>query len=148
MADVKLTRRVGQRTSKGTLVTQGIQNAANADQAYIDLVVTADNSEEIANAFHKSIMTALEEIGLAAEGYAKKLCPVDTGRLRNSITHAISRDEKAAYVGTNVHYGPYVEYGNGRGYDGANGGRGYLRPAATDHGDTYRRIMDKALRDS
>ena len=30
---------------------------------------------------------ALEIIGGKAESYAKKLCPVDTGNLRNSITH-------------------------------------------------------------
>ena len=30
---------------------------------------------------------ALETIGGKAESYAKRLCPVDTGNLRNSITH-------------------------------------------------------------
>ena len=31
---------------------------------------------------------ALEKAGLTAENYAKLACPVDTGRLRNSISHA------------------------------------------------------------
>ena len=37
-------------------------------------------------------------------------CPVDTGRLRQSIT--VKKLEPAVYsVGTNVEYAPYVEYG-------------------------------------
>lgn len=35
---------------------------------------------------------------MTAEGYAKQLCPVDTGNLRNSITHTVKEDEKAAYI--------------------------------------------------
>ena len=32
-------------------------------------------------------IAALEKMGGTAETYAKKACPVDTGRLRASITH-------------------------------------------------------------
>lgn len=44
---------------------------------------------------------------------AKNLCPVDTGRLRASITFALTNDAKGllALVGTNVAYAPYVELG-------------------------------------
>ena len=45
---------------------------------------------------------------------AKKLCPVDTGRLRASISYDIVRDDKdmtTGRVGTNVKYGPPVEFG-------------------------------------
>lgn len=35
---------------------------------------------------------------MKAEGYAKKLAPVDTGALRNSITHEVTGNE--AYVCT------------------------------------------------
>lgn len=48
-----------------------------------------DNSEEVIEEFEKAILKSLEICGMTAEGYAKKLCPVDTGLLRNSITHAI-----------------------------------------------------------
>ena len=47
---------------------------------------------------------ALERCGQVYEDRAKSYAPVDTGRLRNSITHAVSRDEDCAYVGTNVEY--------------------------------------------
>ena len=47
------------------------------------------------------------------ENTAKRLCPVDTGRLRASITHGIGRDSTGlfAWIGTDVEYAPYVEFG-------------------------------------
>lgn len=48
------------------------------------------------------------------EGRAKRLAPVDTGRLRSSIsTEMVSRDTPTARVGTNVKYAPYVHNGTG-----------------------------------
>ena len=65
-----------------------------------------DNSEQVLSAMEKSIKNGLEAIGLTAEGHAKKITPVDTGRLRNSICHAT--DKEAAYIGTNVEYAAFV----------------------------------------
>ena len=48
-----------------------------------------DNSKEVLEAMQQAAVRALEKCGLTAEGYAKKLCPVDTGNLRNSITHTV-----------------------------------------------------------
>ena len=42
-----------------------------------------DNSKEVSAAIEAAILRGLEKCGLVAEGYAKKLCPVDTGNLRN-----------------------------------------------------------------
>ena len=66
--------------------------------------VNEDNTEEVSRGIVRAIDRTLEEIGLAAEGYAKRACPVDTGNLRNSITHVVDSAEDAAYVGTNVEY--------------------------------------------
>lgn len=53
---------------------------------------TSHKSEAIA-AKDAAIKKALEMIGLQAEGYAKenitRVVAVDTGRLRNSITHVV-----------------------------------------------------------
>lgn len=65
-----------------------------------------DNSEKVLSAIQKAIKNGLEAIGLSAEGHAKKITPVDTGRLRNSISH--STDDEAAYIGTNVEYATFV----------------------------------------
>ena len=48
---------------------------------------------------------ALEIMGGKAESYAKQLAPVDTGRLRNSITHQ-QYDEDTEIIGSNVEYAP------------------------------------------
>ena len=67
-------------------------------------VQITDNSEKIIEAMQQATVRALEKCGLTAEGYAKKLAPVDTGNLRNSITHEVDEEEPAAYIGTNVEY--------------------------------------------
>lgn len=126
-----------------------------------------DNSEEISDALKAAILRGLEKCGLAAEGYAKKLCPVDTGNLRNSITHAVDEDEPAAIIGTNSEYAPYVELGTGKyaeggrptpwAYQDANGkwhwtagnrAQPYLKPAVADHKQTYQNIIEDAMKNA
>ena len=58
----------------------------------------------------EELATAVRDLVLLVEAEAKKLCPVDTGKLRASITPVIE-SWAAGYVGTNTHYAPYVEYG-------------------------------------
>lgn len=69
-------------------------------------VEITDNTEEVLSAMERAIRNGLESIGLTAEGHAKKITPVDTGRLRNSISHAT--DKEAAYIGSNVEYATFV----------------------------------------
>lgn len=130
---------VGDHGRHGTLITEEIVNAAKLDTAGL-VEVREDNREAIAEAIDQALATALEEIGLVAEGYAKRACPVDTGRLRNGITHVTMPDENAVYIGTNVEHAPYVELGTR--YQKP---QPYLKPAAKDHASTYRAIMQKHL---
>lgn len=104
------------------------------------VTVNEDNTEEASQGIQRAIDRALEEIGLAAEGYAKRACPVDTGNLRNSITHAVESADNAVYIGTNVEYAPYVELGTSR-----QKAQPFLRPAASEHGAQYRQVLKKAL---
>lgn len=67
-----------------------------------------DHSAEVSDAIKAALLRGLEKCGLVAEGYAKKLCPVDTGNLRNSITHVVDEGGDAVYIGTNSEYGAYV----------------------------------------
>jgi len=53
---------------------------------------------------------AVRDLVLLVEAEAKKLCPVDTGKLRASITPVIE-SWAAGYIGTNTEYAPYVEFG-------------------------------------
>lgn len=70
-----------------------------------------DNTELVKKATAEQIRKALERCGLHGEARAKKLCPVDTGNLRNSITHIVH--DKQVDIGTNSEYGTYVEFGTG-----------------------------------
>jgi HK97 gp10 family phage protein len=98
-------------------------------------VMFRDNSAEILRAFEQATERGLEKIGLVAEGYAKKLAPVDTGRLRNSISHEV--DGQDVYIGSNVEYAPYVELGTAR-----QKAQPFLKPAATEHSQTYKGILE------
>ena len=126
-----------------------------------------DHSEEVLQAFNEAAIRALERCGLQGEGYAKDLCPVDTGNLRNSISHRVVDSEPAAYIGTNSEYAAYVEFGTGH-YSSIGGGthkthwaymgddgkmhigkpmkpQPYLKPAIANHVGTYRNIFKDEL---
>lgn len=111
-----------------------------AGDASVLVQVQEDNAKEIAEAIARQTAAALETVGLLAEGYAKRKCPVDTGRLRNSITHTVDSTALEAFIGTNVEYAPHVELGT-RHMDA----QPFLRPAAQDHGSQYRRVIQDAL---
>ena len=100
-----------------------------------------DNTAEALAALKRAKRRGLEAIGLTAEGHAKKETPVDTGRLRNSIAHAVEDD--AAYIGTSTSYAPFVELG-ARGREGVH----MLQRAASEHTDEYKQIMEDALKNA
>lgn len=102
--------------------------------------VNEDNTDKVAEGIASAICVALEEIGLLAENYAAKKCPVDTGNLRGSITYEVDAAGNAVYIGTNVEYAPYVELGTSR-----QKAQPFLRPAASEHGEQYRKVLKKAL---
>lgn len=131
----------------------------------IDINIT-DNSGIILAELEQKKKAALTGIGIQAEGYAKRLTPVDTGRLRNSITHAVRGDD--VYIGTNVQpYAVYVELGTGIyasdgkgrqspwGYYDRNGKyhvtrgtkpRHMLKKAASEHTEEYKRIIEAIMK--
>lgn len=75
------------------------------------------NSDLLKNALREQIITALEAVGIQAEGDVKdkitELKAVDTGRLRQSISHKVVSNEKAVYIGSNARYARYVHDGTG-----------------------------------
>ena len=101
-----------------------------------------DNSPQVLKSMEEQVEIALETCGLVAEGYAKRLCPVDTGNLRNSITHEVRAEESAVYIGTNVEYGPHVEMGTSK-----TRAQPFLKPSVMDHIDEYKRILEQSLKE-
>ena len=100
-----------------------------------------DNTDEVLSALERAKKRGLEAIGLTAEGYAKKETPVDTGRLRNSIAHAV--EDNAAYIGTSTSYAPFVELG-ARGRQGVH----MLQRAASEHADEYKQLMEDSMKNA
>ena len=124
-----------------------------------------DHSSEVSAEIKAALLRGLEKCGLVAEGYSKKLCPVDTGNLRNSITHTVDEQEPAAIIGTNNEYAAYVELGTGKYAEGGrptpwvyqdakgnwhmtHGQRAqpFLKPAVADHAAQYRDILESELK--
>ena len=99
-----------------------------------------DNSDKVKSELELKVARALEIIGGKCEGYAKGLAPVDTGNLRNSISHSVVEAERAVYVGTNVEYAPYQEYGTVK-----MASHPFLRPSAENHADEYKQIVQAEL---
>lgn len=133
-------------------------------------VKVTSNAGAILDAQQRATERALEIIGGKAETYAKLGCPVDTGLLRNSITHGLNGGKTsiksytdnsggkageyngnintggrekgtAVVVGTNVEYAPFVELGT-RKVDP----RPFLRPAIEEHIDEYKQVIEEELR--
>lgn len=116
-------------------------NISEGGDAATKYLIAKDNSAKVAQAINKALAKGLTEIGMLAEGYAKKACPVDTGRLRNSITYMVRPSESAVYIGTNVEYASYVELGTRH-----QKAQPYLKPAAQDHGKEYWQVLKEALK--
>ena len=145
-----------------------------------------DYSDEVIAAINEKVNLALNLMGEVVEGYAKEDCPVDTGLLRNSITHTLGgqsmsfsyhasygtnrnkagkrytaraknagsvgfgtvsgsvggESDNSCYVGTNVEYGPAVEFGE---YAHKSGKAHFLRDGATNHIAELRDVAQNTL---
>ena len=98
---------------------------------------------EIKRNVEQNMKFAAEIIGGMAEGYAKGYAPVDTGNLRNSISHATTDNGHTVVIGTNVQYAPYQELGAPNAHVPAHP---FLRPAIENHISEYREVLKRELR--
>lgn len=86
----------------------------------------------------KNLLTGMGKAVLVVERQAKEDCPVDTGRLRASLTSKVetSKDEIIGTVGTNVEYGAPVELGTPR-----RPATPYLFPALEKNKDKIKELL-------
>jgi len=130
-----------------------------------------DHTPELIKHKDELVQIALEIIGTKCADYAamnleRNPRRVDTGRLKNSLTHEVVPDEAMVEIGTNVEYAVYVEYGTGK-YASNGGGRStpwlfqdskgefhitsgmkpnhFLRDALQDHKKEYKEIAEAVL---
>lgn len=136
-----------------------------------------DNSRKFIDAKNRAVEAILEAIGQEAAGNAleeiKNQDAVDTGRLGNSISYATQQytepknfswnkgtksgapagsgattpnatpEKNTVYIGTNVEYAKYIEAGSS-----GHAPRPFLKPAATQHSEEYRKIAEKILKNA
>lgn len=69
-----------------------------------DINVNLENV--VKNLLPEAIQRGLERACQIIENESKEKCPVDTGTLRASITHTVSKEK--GRIGTNVEYAPPV----------------------------------------
>ena len=117
----------------------------------VSVKLVNDHTDEVIQEVHNRVPIILEALGIEAEGNAvseiNKLVYdtpespnyVRTGRLKGSISHA--HDDENAYIGTNVEYAPYVEFGTKH-----MAARPFLRNAVTNYSDDYKRIIEEGLK--
>lgn len=134
-----------------------------------------DFSPKILEQMEEQVLLGLELIGQKAEKNAKNECPVDTGLLRNSITHALAgkapaiksykadKPDKNGVTKSGTYKGKTPKQGNEHSvYIGSNveyaldveygdkrhdtGKKHFLKDAATNHNEQYKEIMKLALK--
>lgn len=135
------------------------------------LKIVENNKAKILGELDEAIDRALESVGLQASNYAKMSTPVDTGLLRNSMTYALGgegaaistykddvgkksgsysgsapAEEKTVFIGTNVEYAPYVEFGHHLPSGGVVAGQHFLERAIVGHKNEYKKLIEAALK--
>lgn len=136
--------------------------------------IEKDNSQSVNAKVEAALKRALTKIGMMAETYAKMLCPVDTGLLRNSITFALDGEQAnkttymndegtvtgtyegtapeetgtqmTLYVGTNVQYAPYQEFGHHTVKGRWIPPQAFLKPAMENHQKEYEQVIKAETR--
>lgn len=131
----------------------------------LDFSIESDNTQKVLSELQDAVERALEICGGKAETYAKKNCPVDTGLLRNSITHAVAGGNpstmhyKADKGGESGNYtGPIGKDGDNTMYIGSNVSyaadnelhhktkSGFLRNAIQNHISEYKNVIESELK--
>ena len=102
-------------------------------------VKVTSHVDEVKDALEHQIALALEKVGLAAEDHVKALAPVDTGRLRASITHLV--DDRSVTIGTNVEYAKYQEAGTSR-----MKAQPFLEPGISNNMEQFKEIIRNELK--
>ena len=137
-----------------------------------------DNSDEVLRIADDKVYAWLKAVGEDAAQTAAEKAPVDTGRLKNSINWATKADhgngdlpkatpeDKSVYIGTNVDYAIYHEFGTGI-YGGVTGrktpwyfkgrdgkwhktvgvpAKHYIQFGATAHAQAYKKVLEQILK--
>jgi len=106
-----------------------------------------DHSEEFTDEMKSKVLDWLDAIGEDASSTTANVIAtiplVKTGRLMNSIERAVVEDEQAVYIGTNVPYAKYHEFGTSRGIPAKH----FLQAGVTLHQSEYKQMLEDKLKE-
>lgn len=130
------------------------------------------HKDEVSAELKQKINGWLEAIGEDAASTAGNVLTmtntIDTGRLKNSITHAVDEANQCVYIGTNVEYAIYHEFGTGKYAEGGGGrqtpwafqdkdgvwhwtqgvpAKHFIQFGATAHQAQYKQMLESALKE-
>lgn len=119
------------------------------------------HTDDVTRLADEQIMAWLSAIGEDAAHTAAERAPVDTGRLKNSISWATQAahgggdsmplatpEKNSVYIGSNVHdekgnnYAIYQEFGTSRGVTGKH----FIQFGASAHAAEYGRLLEQYLK--
>lgn len=104
----------------------------------MNIQIVQDNRPQVLAELERKQRAILVAVGKSAEGYAKARAPVDTGRLRASITYKIDGD--SVELATDVYYAIYQELGTRY-----ITGKHFMRDAMAHHLTEYIQLMRSIL---
>lgn len=130
------------------------------------------HKDEVSAELKQKIYGWLEAIGEDAASTAGNVLTmtntIDTGRLKNSITHAVDEANQCVYIGTDVEYAIYHEFGTGKYAEGGGGrqspwafqdkegvwhwthgvpAKHFIQFGATAHQAQYKQMLESALKE-
>lgn len=91
----------------------------------LEFEIRADNSGDVLRELESKIEVILEAWGIQGVGAVQDIITaesrIDTGAMRNSISHQVEMGEQAVYIGTDIEYAIYHELGTGIYLEGGGG---------------------------
>jgi len=99
------------------------------------------NLPKVMGMFEQNKRKALDAVGLETSGRAKEITPVDTGRLRSSITW--QKRDTSVDIGTNVEYAIFVHEDLDAFH--RTGEAKFLTKAVTRHEDRIRHLIKAGM---
>lgn len=91
----------------------------------LEFEIKADYTGDVLRELDSKIEAILEAWGIQGVGAVVDIITsesrVDTGAMRNSISHQVDAGDKSVYIGTNIEYAIYHELGTGIYLEGGGG---------------------------
>lgn len=91
----------------------------------VEFTISADNTEAVLQELSTKLEAILEAWGIQGVGAVQDIITsesrIDTGAMRNGISHQVDLKDQSVLIGTNVEYAIYHELGTGIYLEGGGG---------------------------